>query len=165
MSTNDVPGASARNADELAAGCWAKHNDGSLIFVEGTENDKVVFVMFDLATEPPTEYRTAMPTAGFKKSFSFPPVGTSKDKWTWHDKTPFPWDDVMKSIKTTRPSSPSAEQTISAAKRVADSLNARGQKLQEENYEHMTETASRPGRAVIDKITRAMGAFYEEITK
>lgn len=31
MSTNDVPGAKTENRDVLAMGCWAEHEDGSLI--------------------------------------------------------------------------------------------------------------------------------------
>lgn len=37
MSTNDVPGANPVNKDILAAGCWAEHADGSLLFVKGNE--------------------------------------------------------------------------------------------------------------------------------
>ena len=49
MSTNDVPGANPANADKLGAGSWAEHEDGSLIFVKGTERGDVVYEMFDLS--------------------------------------------------------------------------------------------------------------------
>lgn len=49
MSTNDVPGANPKNADVLAMGCWAEHEDGSLIFVESVEGGTVVYSIFDIA--------------------------------------------------------------------------------------------------------------------
>ena len=57
MSTNDVPGADPRNSDELATGCWAEHEDGSLIFVESTEVNRVIYSVFDMSRTPPLEYR------------------------------------------------------------------------------------------------------------
>lgn len=90
MSTNDVPGANPKNAYVLAAGCWAEHADGSLIYVKGTENDQVVYEIYDIAQDPPVYYQDAMREKAFKQQFSFPPVGASPEEWTWHDKTPFP---------------------------------------------------------------------------
>ena len=52
MSTTDVPGANPANRDELGVGSWAEHADGSLIFVESTEGDRVVYSMFDVSAEP-----------------------------------------------------------------------------------------------------------------
>lgn len=128
MSTSDVPGARSANADTLAMGCWAEHDDGSLIFVESVESGSVVYSIFDLEPEPVVEYRDAMPEAGFKRRFSFP----NKDglHWTWHDKTPFPWERVMQNFRPgTRHAS--AEATMTAAQRVAESLALRAERVRE----------------------------------
>jgi hypothetical protein len=93
MSTNDVPGYKSSNRDELAMGCWAEHEDGSLIFVESTEGGRAVYSMFDMEKKPVIEYRDAMAIGAFKKMFSF---DGRNEKWTWHDKTPFPWDRIIK---------------------------------------------------------------------
>lgn len=37
MSTQDVPGANRANRDQLASGCWAEHEDGSLLFVKARD--------------------------------------------------------------------------------------------------------------------------------
>ena len=42
MSTYDVPGSKAANRDVLVMGAWAEADDGSLIFIEGTEAGSVV---------------------------------------------------------------------------------------------------------------------------
>lgn len=127
MSTNDVPGAVARNNDTLAMGCWAEHDDESLIFVESTEGGNVVYSIFDVAREPAVEYRSAMPEASFKKTFSWS-AGSKNEKWTWHDKTPFPWDRVMTNFPEGERAA-SADDTLSAAERVAESLNLRAQEV------------------------------------
>ena len=92
MSTNDVPGARKANNDELAMGCWAEHEDESLIFVESTEGGRVIYSIFDMEKDPVIEYRDAMAIGAFKKLFSY---DGKNDKWTWHDKTPFPWDRII----------------------------------------------------------------------
>src|SRR6266436_129690 len=100
MSTNDVPGAKAGNHDELGSGCWAEHDDGSLIYVAGTENGRVIFEIFDLSDDDrPVEYRDAMPKKLFEQKFSWDPKNSASVKWTWHDKTPFPWDRILKHFK------------------------------------------------------------------
>jgi hypothetical protein len=96
MSTNDVPGANPRNGDELAMGCWAEHDDGSLILVESTEASRIIYSIFDMAKEPPIEYRDAMPEVSFKKTFSWDPK-SANEKWARHDKTPFPWEKIIDS--------------------------------------------------------------------
>lgn len=131
MSTHDVPGAKAKNADVLAMGCWAEHEDGSLIFVEATETGTVVYSIFDLRVM--REYRDAMPEVGFKDLFTWRPEADDADdnlQWTWHDKTPFPWSRVMRDF-------PSGERHVSAtdemtaAQRVADSLNLRAERIRD----------------------------------
>lgn len=116
MSTNDVPGANPRNADILAEGCWAEHADGSLILVQGMqpEQNRVIFSVFDL--QKGLEYRTAMPEDSFKKRFSWKAGDPKSAKWTWHDKTDFPWDRIMEAFPPgERP--PFAEHTITQCKR------------------------------------------------
>src|SRR5262245_2443793 len=120
MSTNDVPGANPANNDELAMGCWAEHDDGSLIFVESTEANRVIYSIFDLAKEPPIEYRDAMPESSFKKTFSW--KTGAFEKWTWHDKTPFPWDRIIENGFADGEKPVSADHTLTAAERVAESL-------------------------------------------
>jgi hypothetical protein len=156
MSTNDVPGANKANADKLKAGCWAEHTDGSLIYVKGTEADQVIYEIYDMAVEPPVSYTDAMPRKGFMAQFSVPPVGKSREQWTWHDKTPFPWDRVMKDLVRPRPSLSMAKHVMSAAARVAESLKLRGRKVTEDELHHQTDAPSRRGRAVLDRIAEAL---------
>lgn len=150
MSTNDVPGYNPKNADKLAMGCWGESPDGSLIFVEGVENGRVIYSMFDAAFDPVVEYRDAMPEAEFKTVFSWKAnrtavKGKPSDKvpatiqWTWHDKTEFPWDRVIKKGAKDGARFASAHDQLSDAQRVADSLKLRGQKFKTEQADHMTE--------------------------
>lgn len=180
MSTNDVPGARAANRDELAMGCWAEHEDGSLLFVESTEAGRVVYSLFDLARTPPIEYRDAMPENGFKKAFSWDERrsstainddnfddddiddGASKSvpmlKWTWHDKTPFPWDRVIKSGISDGPRFASAADVKSSAERIAESLRLKAERLDARRKAHLSGViaAGRSTAAVIgDKFKRA----------
>lgn len=173
MSTNDVPGANPRNNDELAMGCWAEHDDGSLIFVESTETGRVIYSMFDMAKQPPVEYRDAMPETSFKKTFSWVPDGKktgTNEKWVWHDKTPFPWDRIIKGGFADGERLPSADHVMSAAERVADSLRLRGARLDSDRHKHRTEeTFSRPqiddatqiASVVLDKMRRALGELMK----
>lgn len=152
MSTNDVPGAKKSNHDVLAMGCWAEHDDGSLILVESVEGGRVVYSIFDVDSDPPVEYRDAMPEAGFKTQFSWPT--DTGDRWTWHDKTPFPWNQIMRSI---RPGAryATADDQLTAAQRVAQSLRLRARRIREDRVPPGPEEARR-GMAIIDKIQRAM---------
>lgn len=129
MSTHDVPGANPANNDELAMGCWAEHTDGSLVFVESTEGDRVIYSIFDMSRTPPVEYRDAMPTETFEDRF-----GRDNDvgPWTWHDKTPFDWDRVIRTGVPDGVRAAFAEHTLSAAQRVADSLRLRGAEVDRE---------------------------------
>lgn len=103
MSTNDVPGYNSANRDELRAGCWAEHQDGSLIYVYAVEADMVSYRIFDMTKSPPIEYLDRMSVKEFGELFSCNPsdinkviaVPRGKDKkrvtkqvYTWHDKTP-----------------------------------------------------------------------------
>lgn len=119
MSTNDVPGADPKNRDTLHMGCWAEHLDGSLVFVESTEAGRVIYYMFDLKNM--TQYRDAMPEVSFKRTFSWDPKNPKSEKWTWHDKTVFPWDKVIKEGFRDGQDFPSADHLMNAAEKVAAS--------------------------------------------
>lgn len=152
MSTNDVPGAVAGNNDTLAMGCWAEHQDKSLMFVESTEGGNVVYSMFDVSREPAIEFRDAMPEADFKKTFSWP--NKLGEKWTWHDKTPFPWDQVMKDFPAgSRVASAGAMQT--AARRAAEALGLRARTVDPSEVAHL-RTQLRAAQAVVDGVQRAL---------
>jgi len=147
MSHKDVPGHNPDNDDELAMGCWGEHPDGSLILVESVEDGSVVYSMFDLSKDPPVEYRDAMEEDGFKDRFSFP---TPDDiVWEWHDKTAFPWKKVMKEFPA-GPKSPSALTQMSAAQRVAISLNIDAQKLR-------PLQKTKKGRKIMKRMLKALG--------
>jgi len=153
MSTHDVPGANPDNNDELAMGCWAEHNDGSLIFVESTEGDRVIYSIFDVSRTPPVEYRDAMPQTTFEDRF-----GRDSDHgpWTWHDKTAFPWDRVIKAGVPDGVRHAFAGDTIAAAQRVADSLKLRGEQVTRD-LGHRAETVVRRSGGIWDKLSRAIG--------
>jgi len=95
MSTEDVPGYKPENRDTLAMGAWAEHEDGSLILVESTEGGRVIYSIFDMV-KPVIEFRDAMAEGAFKRKFSWRSGDAlTADRWTWHDKTPFPWDRII----------------------------------------------------------------------
>lgn len=160
MSTQDCPGANPAHADVLAAGCWAEHEDGSLIYVKGTEGGQVVYEIYDVAQDPPVMYQDAMRESDFKTTFSYPPIGKSDIKWTWHDKTPFPWNRVMKSFDKPRPQYADVHDTLSAASKVAESLRLRSHSLHPEGVGHMTEEEAPRGRGIIDKIQKSLDAAF-----
>lgn len=159
MSTHDVPGARPENGDTLAMGCWAEHDDGSLIFVESTEADKVIYSIFDMAVDPPVEYRDAMPIKEFERKFSWTLATTRKgkdkaEKWTWHDKTPFPWDRIIQAGARDGARHASAGALISAASRVAQSLRLRGRQVEPGEFEHMSP--KQRAETLIDRIQDAI---------
>jgi hypothetical protein len=160
MGSHDVPGANKANVDELNIGCWAEHQDKSLLYVKGIEGDTVVFELYDTMHTPPTVYTHALPTVAFKKQFSYPPTGTSKERWLWHDKTTFPWDRVMATIGKPKPEFATAEQTICAAQRIAESLGARAREVSQEGTAHEQDIATQKGRAILDRIAKAIGEIF-----
>lgn len=163
MATHDVPGANPANRDTLRAGCWAEHADGSLIYVKGTEGDTVVYELFDMAHTPPVVYTDAMPMAGFKSQFSFGGKGTSKEKWVWHDKTPFDWKRVMRTGARPGAGFTSAEDAMSAAERVAASLKLRAKKVFSETFAHRTdeEVKASASASIWDRIDRAVRTLLD----
>ena len=156
MSTNDVPGANPANKDVLAMGAWAEHEDGSLIVVEAVEAGSVVYSIFDVAQSPPVEYRDAMTEKTFKDQFTWKPNGKSTEKWTWHDKTPFPWDRVMRDFPAgTR--QVSADEGLSAAQRVAESLALRAGAVMERHG--VTPTLQKAATKIMEGVSEAIGAL------
>lgn len=123
MSTSDVPGYKPENRDKLAMGGWAEHNDGSLIFVESVEGGRVIYSVFDMAKEPVVEYRDAMAEGAFKKTYSWTAEKKAgkDDRWTWHDKSPFPWDRVIKAGARDGVRYASADDHLTAAERIRKS--------------------------------------------
>lgn len=156
MSTNDVPGAKPGNRDELATGCWAEHEDGSMIFVESTEGGSVVFSMFDTRTEPLTEYRHRMPERGFKTQFSWKPDDPDSEQWTWHDKTPFPWDRIIKEGARPGMRHPSADDTLSAAERVARSMGVHGVERERTDYSHLATIVGDVAKKIVEGVQDAI---------
>lgn len=168
MSTYDVPGANPVNNDKLKMGCWAEHDDGSLMFVESTENDNVVYSMFDLTKDPVIEYRDMMPIGDFEIAFSCTrddinkTVKDSKGRkikkelWTWHDKTPFDWNRVIKAGAQQGTRFASAHGVLAAAERIAQDLSLRGAAVLQDKISHRTEQTR--GRSLA---TRLKGAFAE----
>ncbi len=163
MSTPDVPGHNPENNDELRVGAWAEcaePGDDSMIFVLAVRNDSVYYAMYDMSRDPPARYDDAMETDEFKKFFSFDPAkarGKHKAKsvagtikWTWHDKTPFPIERVIKKGAKPGPSFSSADDLLSAAERVRQDLQKRGRNVFQEEVKEEEEVAraiaAEPGR-------------------
>lgn len=154
MSTNDVPGHNPANADELAMGCWAEHQDGSLMLVQSTENNRVIYEMFDMSAKPPIAYRDSMAEVSFKSTYSW--GAGARDRWTWHDKTQFPWQRVIDAGVADGPRPVSAEAQMTAAQRVAESLRLRGRRLDAGDLGHMRDTFVRTVDGIWGGIKRAL---------
>lgn len=162
MSTNDVPGAEPRNQDKLGIGCWAEAQDGSLLLVEGIDDEKVIYSIFNMAPskldppQPAVEYRDAMPIKGFEKQFSY-----SKSKkplgglWTWHDKTPFPWERIIKEGMPDGVRYSSVEDQLNAAMQVVRARKLLGQGLPVAARPWMNQVKDKSSK-IIDKIQRAI---------
>jgi hypothetical protein len=155
MATDEVPGHNPANQDKLHIGCWAEHEDGSLLYVEGMESGNVIYLIID-PTPPAMQYRHALPEPTFKVRYSWDPTKPKADKWTWHDKTAFPWDRVMKLSKGEE--FVDAEEQLSAARRVADSLKLKGEKLLEEKP---AATNQPDAMAILLQMKRALAALPE----
>ena len=165
MSTHDVPGANPANHDELAMGCWAEHEDGSLILVESTEGNRVIYSIFDLSQRDPIEYRHALPEAAFKDTFTWVKGGSGKktnEKWVWHDKTPFPWDKIIKAGISEGQRPVSADDFLTAAQRVAEHLKLTGASVSRDiNHRSDQPGQKDTGRVIMDKIGRALNELLK----
>lgn len=154
MSTNDVPGYNKANNDELGIGSWAEHSDGSLILVEGAENATVVYSIFDMDKKPIIEYRDSMKEAAFKRQFSF---DGKNDKWTWHDKTAFPWDRIIDKGGQDGTRHASAEDLMTAAERVRRSREIHtGEPVDLEAVETRIDQLGEKANSIIKRVQRAI---------
>jgi hypothetical protein len=126
MSTNDVPGHNPAHGDTLHAGCWAEHDDGSYVHVQSTEDDVVVFEVFDTTRTPVDSYRGTMSETQFKRQFSWDPKNPKSVKWVWHDRTPFSFKPII--AKGLQPGSRPAMATdlLAQADRVRSSADRLG---------------------------------------
>ncbi len=173
MSTNDVPGANPVNRDKLARGCWAEHEDGSMIYVKDIdENSRVIFEIYDFAKpNDPVYYPSALSLIDFEKTFSYDPKKTNKSptgdiKWTWHDKKPMPWERVMREIDKPVPVSANVVDTLSAAARIADSLHLRMRSVINEDHIRAEQglemrTAHRTARGIGERLKNALSALVD----
>lgn len=164
MSTQDVPGANPCNNDALKMGCWAEHTDGSLIFVKSTEGDRVIYEMYDLTQTPITQYTDAMALDAFNKKFSYP----NKDKisWTWHDKTPFDWNRVIKAGAKDGVHYACAADQLAAATRVAQSLGLQSKPLDPGTIAHLAEQIGPKAYSILEKMQAAIDTCpIEQATK
>lgn len=154
MSSNDVPGSNPANNDVLKMGCWAEHKDGSLIFVKSTEGSRVIFEMFDTSHMPVTVFTDAMPLDDFNKHFSYPTK--TADKWTWHDKTPFDWNRVIKAGARSGTQLASAADQLVAAARIAQALGLVERQFNPDSVAHMVEKLGPKAFGILDKIQGAI---------
>ncbi len=160
MSTNDVPGYKATNNDALAMGCWAEHEDGSLILIESTEGGRVIYSIFDVATIPITEFRDSMAEGAFKKAFSWAQGKSKEDLWTWHDKTAFPWDKIIKSGARDGTRYASVEDHLSAAERVRRSREIHsGRPVDPEEIAHRFDQLGEKAEGIIARLQRAIAGL------
>jgi hypothetical protein len=162
MATQAVPGADPRNLDDLSVGCWAEDKDRtSLIHVIGHEGGSVVFQLYDLHEDPSLYYQDAMMEDEFKDFFSVPPVGSSDVPWTWHDKTTFPWDRVMKRFSGKAPQYADVQDHLSVAQKIAQKLGLRGKRLAKEEVTPQVEQRRNRGMAIIERIAESVGKMVE----
>lgn len=170
MATTDVPGYNPTNNDKLSRGSWAEHDDGSLIFVKDIdENDRVIFDLYDLANlQHPIFYPNALALYEFEKTFSYEPKKKKKVnlKWTWHDKTEFPWERVMRVIQSPLPVATNVQDTLTAAAQMAQSLNFRlSEVLTQDHILKEQGLVTRPqthqSRTILQRLKNALGALVD----
>ena len=134
MATPDVPGANPKNNDKLSALNWAEHDDGSLVIVYQVTEKEVVFSLFDSEKE----FKSKMNRKEFERQFSknvTKKPSDSKIVWTWHDKTPIPWDRALQSR--------SRIMTITettAAHKVGRAINAEAGKIDKKALEKQSRS-------------------------
>jgi hypothetical protein len=95
-----------------------------------------------------------MSEVSFKSTFSWKP-GSQNEKWTWHDKTPFPWDRIIKRGFPDGGRMPGAEHILTAAERVAESLRLKGAGIAQD-IRHRGEDTRKRVDMIWDKIGRAL---------
>lgn len=160
MSTSDVPGANPSNSDDLHMGCWGEHEDGSLIFVKSTEGDRVIYEMYDLNQTPVLFFQDAMIESGFKSKFSWDPKNPNKSfgKWTWHDKSAFPWDRIIKNARPGLTYASAADQ-LSAAQKVAQAMGHTAAPVDPNKLQHLVDQMGPRGKFMMAKIQAAIDSL------
>ena len=131
--------------NEKNPGEWNRYE----ITVEG---GNVVYSIFDMAQDTPVEYRDSMNESGFKDQFSWKPNDKDSIKWTWHDKTPFPWERIMGDFPSGA-KFPSVRAALNAAQRVAESLHLRAGKIRDRD---VPESRQKSVGEMIDGIAEAV---------
>ena len=135
MSTQCAPGYKGSNSDSandvLFKGCWAEADAESLLFVEDIDekDNIVIFNIFDLSKDPILDYRDSMTIDDFKEEFSYGSKMNKKikgNKWTWHDKTKFPWKKIIKAGGQDGMRIAEANQVLSLAAQLAAHKHLRG---------------------------------------
>jgi len=164
MSTTAVPGADPKNLDQLDQGCWAEDaGQTSLVHVIGHEHGSVVFQLYDLSETPIIFYQDAMLAKDFKDFFSVPPFGTSDVTWTWHDKTNFPFDRVMKRFSSKTSHHADVQDQLSIVQKIAQKLHMTGSRLAKEELTAQVEQQRSRGEAIIEVIGEALGKIKEQL--
>ena len=158
MSTSDVPGHNPINDDELAMGVWGEHQDGSLMLVQSSEGGRIVYTVFDLSADPPLQYTDTMAEKAFKDRYSWP---DSDDRWTWHDKSPFPWSQVIDAGVQQGPGYATADHLETAAERVARSRGLKGKGFTDTDAEEMARFFGK----IIEKAGPIIRDIQESISK
>ena len=98
-----------------------------------------------------------MAEGAFKSTFSWNPKGKGL-KWCWHDKSPFPWDRIVKSGGKDGTRYASAEEQLTAAEQVRRSREIhRGREVDvEEVARSRVDRAGEKAKAVLRRIQRAI---------
>lgn len=166
MATDQVPGSNPSNGDQLAMGCWAEAGKDSLLFVEGFDKEQkiVTYSLFDLSTDPITEFRDRMTEQGFRDLFV---KGPGKDSnFVWHDKTQFDWGRVAKIGATPGLKYASATDQLSAAARLAKALELKGIALTEKEAAARGEAAGQTDwRRVAQSGAEFMRTLFDQLGK
>jgi hypothetical protein len=95
----------------------------------------------------------------FKKAFSWKSgEAVTADRWTWHDKTPFDWDRVIKAGARPGLKYPSAADQLTAARRVAEALKLKAHAVAKEG---LSDKKARKLARLSRKLEDALAAFPE----
>ena len=160
MSTEDCPGYGNAKADVLKTGCWAEHEDKTLIFIESTEGGRCVYSVFDMSRQPVLEFRDSMAIGAFQREFSWSAGDdTKKDRWTWHNRTPFPWDRVIKAGARDGVRYADVEDQLTAAERIRRRREIqRSQPVDpEEIATRVDHIADKAAQGIIQRVQDAIG--------
>eukprot|EP00697_Spironema_sp_BW2_P016820 gnl/Spiro4/8261_TR4368_c0_g2_i1.p2 gnl/Spiro4/8261_TR4368_c0_g2~~gnl/Spiro4/8261_TR4368_c0_g2_i1.p2 ORF type:complete len:104 (-),score=14.51 gnl/Spiro4/8261_TR4368_c0_g2_i1:166-477(-) len=103
-----------------------------------------------------------MPEASFKTTFTWDSKKKASEKWTWHDKTPFPWDRVIKAGVSDGPRNASAADVMNAAERIAQSLKLKGAEIHKDRAAgKIDQQVPAQAGVILEKIARAIGELLK----